>query len=188
MKKLDQFVMNYSNEFLRLLQIDKITQLKIEKLFHLIINIKKNKKKIIVAGNGGSAAIASHFSVDMTKNGGVRCINFNESDLLTCFSNDYGYENWLKQALKFYLDSGDLVILISASGNSKNIINAAKFTKMKKNKLVTLTGFNGKNLVNKLGNLNFAVNSKNYNLIENVHQYLLLLAIDLVNYMQNNKN
>ena len=60
MKKLDQFVMNYNNEFLELLQIDKITQLKIEKLFHLIINIKKNKKKIIVAGNGGSAAIASH--------------------------------------------------------------------------------------------------------------------------------
>jgi D-sedoheptulose 7-phosphate isomerase len=184
MKKLDLFVNNYSNEFLNLLKIDKTTKLKIVKLFQLIMNIKKNKKKIIVAGNGGSAAIASHFSVDMTKNGGVRCINFNESDLLTCFSNDYGYENWLKQALKFYLDKGDLVILISASGNSKNIVNAAKFTKIKKNKLVTLTGLNGKNLVNKLGNINFAVNSKNYNLIENVHQYLLLLVIDLVNHLQ----
>ena len=45
-------------------------------------------------------------------------VNFNESDLLTCFSNDYGYENWVKAALKFYADKGDLIILISSSGNS----------------------------------------------------------------------
>ena len=67
----------------------------------------------------------------MTKNGGVRCVNFNESDLLTCFANDYGYENWVKEALKFYSDKGDLIILISASGNSRNMLNAAKYLKKK---------------------------------------------------------
>ena len=77
----------------------------------------------------------------MTKNGLIRCINFNESNLLTCFSNDYGYENWVKEALKFYADNGDLIILISSSGNSLNMINAAKFIKSKKNTLVTFTGF-----------------------------------------------
>lgn len=115
----------------------------------------------------------------MTKNAGVRCINFNESDLITCFSNDYGYENWVRQALKFYYDEGDLVILISSSGNSSNIINAAKFLKTKKNKLVIFTGFNGKNLLSRFGSLKFVVNSNNYNIIENTHQYWLLTLIDL---------
>ena len=61
-----------------------------------------NGKKIMIFGNGGSAAIASHFSVDLTKNAGVRCTNYNESDLLTCFSNDYGYERWVEKAIEFY--------------------------------------------------------------------------------------
>ena len=58
-------------------------------------------KKTMIFGNGGSAAIASHFSVDLTKNARVRCTNYNESDLLTCFSNDYGYERWVEKAIEF---------------------------------------------------------------------------------------
>ena len=131
MKNLESFIKDYDQEFFKISNINKDVFIKIKKLYQLILNTKKNNKKIIIAGNGGSAAIASHFSVDITKNGGVRCINFNESDLLTCFANDYGYENWVKQALKFYCDNGDLVILISASGNSKNMINAAKYLKKK---------------------------------------------------------
>ena len=73
----------------------------------------------MIFGNGGSAAIASHFSVDLTKNAKVRCTNFNESDLITCFSNDYGYEKWVEKAINFYGDSGDVLIVISAGGKSK---------------------------------------------------------------------
>lgn len=178
MKNLDKFLAIYNKEFIEVASINNLIISKIKKLYQLILMVKKNKKKIIIAGNGGSAAIASHFSVDMTKNGGVRCINFNESDLLTCFANDYGYENWVKQALTFYADKGDLIILISTSGNSKNMINAAKYL-VKKNNLVTFTGFNGKNLLSKFGNINFTVNSKNYNLVENTHQYWLLTLVDL---------
>ena len=124
MKKINNFLIKYNKSFLELVTIDESIIVKLISLLKLIEKIKKKNKKIIIVGNGGSAAIASHFSVDMTKIGGVRSINFNESDLLTCFSNDYGYENWVKQALKFYSDDGDLVILISASGNSQNMINA----------------------------------------------------------------
>ena len=184
MKNLDKYLKNYNEKYLKLSSINEQNLKKIKKLYKLIANIKKNKKKIIIAGNGGSAAIASHFSVDMTKNGGVRCVNFNESDLLTCFSNDYGYENWVKQALKFYLDKGDLVILISASGNSKNMTNAAKYLE-NKNKLITFTGFGGKNLLSKYGNINFHVNSKEYNFIENVHQYWLLSLVDIFHEFKN---
>ncbi len=178
MKKLDLFIRSYNKKYFELSQINEDVLNKIKKFYKLILDVKKNKKKIIIVGNGGSAAIASHFSVDMTKNGGVRCINFNESDLLTCFANDYGYEKWVVQALKFYSDMGDLIILISASGNSKNMVNAAKYIKSK-NKLVTFTGFYGKNTLNKLGHLNFSVNSKEYNFIENIHQYWLLTLVDI---------
>lgn len=180
MKNLDKFLREYNKEFIENATINNLIISNIKKLYQLIIMVKKNKKKIIIVGNGGSAAIASHFSVDMTKNGGVRCINFNESDLLTCFANDYGYENWVKQALKFYADKGDLVILISTSGNSKNIINAAKYVKKFNKTLITLTGFNGKNLLSKYGKINFIVNSTNYNIIENIHQYWLLILVDLM--------
>ena len=142
--------------------------------------IKKNKKKVILVGNGGSAAMASHVSVDLTKMCKIRSLNFNEADLLTCFSNDYGYENWVQKALSFYADKGDLLICISSSGESKNIINGAKFAKKIGCKVVTLTGFDKNNKVRKLGHVNLWLNSKNYNLIEMTHHIWLLSIVDFI--------
>ena len=140
-----------------------------------------NGKKTMIFGNGGSAAIASHFSVDLTKNAGVRCTNYNESDLLTCFSNDYGYERWVEKAIEFYADKGDTLILISVGGNSPNMTNGAKQgKKMGLNKIITFTGNDKNNNLQKLGDINFWVNSKAYNHIENVHQILLLSLVDLI--------
>ena len=169
-----------TEEYINLIKNQLKNKNKVFNFIKLCKKIKKNKKKIVIVGNGGSAAIASHFSVDMTKVGGIRCINFNESDLLTCFSNDYGYENWVVNALKFYADRGDMVILISSSGKSKNIVNAAKYTKNNGLKLITFSGFSKNNSINKLGHINFHVQSKNYNHIENIHQFLLLTAVDFV--------
>ena len=69
--------------------------------------------------------MASHFSVDLTKTAKIRCVNFNESDLITCFANDYGYKEWVRKAVEFYGDQGDVLVLISSSGCSLNMINAA---------------------------------------------------------------
>ncbi len=145
-----------------------------------LIKIKKNKKKVILLGNGGSAAMSSHVSVDLTKQCGIRAVNFNEADLITCYANDYGHDNWMKEAIKSYYDKNDLVILISSSGNSKNHLVAGKFCKQKKIKLVTFTGFNGKNKLSKMGKLNFWLSSSNYNQIEMVHHIWLLLACDFL--------
>ena len=93
--------------------------------------------------------MSSHVSVDFTKVGGVRTINFNEADLITCFANDYGYENWVSKALEFYGDDGDLVILISSSGTSKNIVNAAKNAKRLNMNVVTFSGFEENNPLKK---------------------------------------
>ena len=173
--------MNFYSKYFSTLNKKILTydKLALNLLVKSLKEVKKNKKKVIIVGNGGSAAMASHVCVDLTKACNIRSVNFNEADLLTCFANDYGYENWVKQALKFYSDSGDLVILISASGNSKNIINAAKYIKKNKNKLITFTGFNGKNKLSKYGNINFVVNSESFNFIENTHQYWLLSLVDI---------
>ena len=123
--------------------------------------------------------MASHFSVDMTKIGQIRTVNFNESDLITCFANDYGYENWVSKAINFYFDKGDIIVLISSSGESQNMINAAKLLKRKKIKLITFTGFKSSNRLKKYGDLNLWVNSKIYNHVENIHQFWLLMLSDL---------
>ena len=67
----------------------------------MLLELNKTGKKVIIAGNGGSAAIASHVAVDFTKQGGIRTVNFNEADLITCFANDYGYEYWGEKAIEF---------------------------------------------------------------------------------------
>jgi D-sedoheptulose 7-phosphate isomerase len=151
---------------------------KFDKFLNFLLKIKKTNKKVILAGNGGSAAMSSHVSVDLIKQCGIRAINFNEADLITCFANDYGHENWIQKAIEKFHDVGDLIILISSSGNSKNHLVAAKYCIKKKLKLVTFTGFSGINLLSKLGNLNFYLHSKNFNQIEMVHHVWLLLACD----------
>ena len=144
----------------------------------LIQQTRDKGGKIILAGNGGSAAMASHVAVDFTKNASIRAINFNEADLITCFANDYGYENWVEQALKFYADENDLVILISSSGNSINIVNAANYCKKVNMDFITLTGFSNNNKLRNLGKINFWVDSLEYNIVEMTHHIILLLLVD----------
>ena len=166
LNKLSKTLINYNEEsFLKIVKIIK--------------EIKKNNK-IILVGNGGSAAMASHVRFDLTKMCKIRAINFNEADLLTCFSNDFGYENWVREALSSYADKGDLVICISSSGESKNIIHGAKFAKKMGCKVITLTGFDVNNKVKKIGHVNLWVDSKNYNVIEMIHHTWLLSIVDFM--------
>lgn len=137
-------------------------------------------KKIIIAGNGGSAAIASHCAVDLTKNARIRSVNFNEASLVTCLANDYGYERWLEKGLELYADAGDLIILISSSGKSLNMVRAADYARGKGLKLVTFTGFAADNPLRSRGNLNFWVDSRAYNIVEMTHHIWLLAACDLI--------
>ena len=151
------------------------------KVKDLIIKTKKNNSRVLIFGNGGSAAIASHVSVDLTKNLKVKAMNFNEADLITCFSNDYGYEKWIEKTIEFYGDKKDILILISSSGKSKNMINACKAAKKKKiSKIITFTGNKSNNPLSKLGDINMWVDSNIYNHIENIHQVWLLGICDLI--------
>ena len=157
---------------------DDINILELEEAAKMIKEMQSRKGKIIFAGNGGSAAMASHVAVDFTKNASIRAINFNEADLITCFANDYGYENWVKQAIKFYAEPEDLIFLISSSGNSMNMINAASYCNESNINIITLSGFSDNNKLKKLGKINFWVNSREYNVVEMTHHIILLLLVD----------
>jgi len=134
--------------------------------------------KVIIVGNGGSAAMASHVAVDLTKAARIRAINFNESDLITCLANDFGYENWVAKAIEYYADANDLVILISSSGQSENILNGAKKVQSMKIPLITFSGFSAENPLRKLGEINLWVNSSEYNIVEMTHHIWLLAIVD----------
>ena len=170
------FFKNYFSELY--MNFKRVSTLDLENISELIKKLMKIKKKIITAGNGGSAAMASHVTVDLTKAAGIRAVNFNEADLLTCFANDYGYENWVAKALEFYADEGDLAILISSSGQSPNMLNGAKQAKEMKLPLVTLSGFRADNPLRTMGDVNLWVDSTAYNIVEMTHHVWLLAIID----------
>jgi D-sedoheptulose 7-phosphate isomerase len=157
-----------------------IKNLEKRKIETLIKKLKFFKKKILIFGNGGSANIANHVANDFTNASKIRALAFNDSGMITCFSNDYGFENWICKAIDYYSDKGDIVILISSSGMSKNIIKAAKKCKLENIFLVTLSGFKENNLLRNYGNINFYVPSVSYNYVELVHLQILMSAIDLL--------
>ena len=176
-----EFLTSYLDDFSNLVKPDKNIVHKLVEVADLLKDIHADGKKILIFGNGGSAAISSHFSVDLTKNAGVRCVNCNEADLITCFSNDYGYERWVEKAVDFYGDEGDLLIVISSSGSSKNMLNGVKAARNGNfNAVVTFTGFAEQNPLRQLGDINLWVDSKAYNFIENIHQVWLLAIVDLI--------
>jgi len=176
-----KYLEKYFTDLRNIMNFDEEKIQKLITVSETLLNANNSGKKTLIFGNGGSAAIASHFSVDITKNARVRCVNYNESDLLTCFSNDFGYEKWVEKCIEYYGDTDDVAILISAGGNSQNMLNGAKKAREKKfNKIITFTGNEKENKLSKLGDINFWIDSKAYNLIENAHQALLLSLVDLI--------
>ncbi len=176
-----EFLSSYLNDFSELVKPDEKIVDQLGKIAHLLKAVYREGKKILIFGNGGSASMASHFSVDLTKNAGVRCVNCNEPDLITCFANDYGYARWVEKAVDFYGDEGDLLIVISSSGSSENILNGVKAARNGNfNAVVTFTGFAEENPLRQLGDINLWVDSKAYNFVENIHQVWLLAIVDLI--------
>lgn len=152
----------------------------LEALALVLTGVKANGRKVLLAGNGASAAIASHVAVDLTKTAGIRAMTFNEADLITCFANDYGYEHWIAKAIECYGDAGDVVVLISSSGASPNVVNAAVQARAAGLGVVTLSGFDPANPLRALGDLNLWVNSRAYNVVETTHQAWLLAGLDYI--------
>ncbi len=140
---------------------------------------------VYVIGNGGSAGIASHFSTDLIKSLGVPSQTFYDSNLMTCLSNDTGYENVFSYPLEKLLKPQDLLVAISSSGKSPNIVKGAETALARKASLFTLSGFSPQNPLRNLGQLNFWVDRCDYGLVETAHFFLLHTIIDLWNKSPN---
>lgn len=147
---------------------------------NLILSINAEKRKIIILGNGGSSGIASHFATDFSKCVGIRALALSDASLITCLANDYGHANWMARGLDIHADSGDLLIAISSSGKSENIVNAAKQAKKLGMPVVTLTGFLADNPLRSIGDTNLWVDSNCYNIIESAHHFWMGMIVDRV--------
>ena len=165
--------------------LDSVDTYQLEKIADLVVTANKIGNKVIIVGNGGSASIASHLTVDFINAAKIKAINFNESSIITCFSNDYGYENWVAKALELYADVGDVVILISSSGQSKNILVGADKAKSMGVGVVTLSGFSSNNPLRELGDINLWVDSDAYNIVEMTHHIWLLAIVDYIINLNN---
>lgn len=141
---------------------------------------RKSRGKLVFCGNGASAAIASHAALDFSKQAKIKSATYHDPALLTAFSNDYGYENALAKILEFNLNKNDVVVFISVSGESPNIIKAAEFAKSLGISIVTFTGKNEKNSLRELGDINFWVDSHAYNIVEGIHMIWITSIIDSI--------
>jgi D-sedoheptulose 7-phosphate isomerase len=136
--------------------------------------------KLIFVGNGGSAAIASHMATDYSKNGGVRSLAMNDSAMLTCLGNDLGYDRVFAKQIELHARSGDLLIAISSSGSSPNILNAVDAAKAAGCIIVTLSGFKPDNPLRGKGEVNFYIASDRYGFVEIGHLTICHAILDFL--------
>ncbi len=173
------FFDSYWNHYKKLL-FDSRDDKKFLKIKNLFLKISKNGGKVIFVGNGASASLASHAATDLTKQAHIKAIALNDHNLITALSNDYGYERWVEKALSYYASEKDLLVLISVSGESLNLLKAVEFAK---NNLITSLSLTGSSKTNKLKNLtdySLWVNCKSYNIVESIHTIWITLIIDLI--------
>lgn len=150
----------------------------VEDLAHLMRQIRAAKKKLFFIGNGGSAGIAVHMTADFLKNGRMRAIDMYGAATLTCLGNDYGYEYVFSKQLELLADPGDMLVAISSSGNSPNILRAAEAVRAIGGFIVTFTGFAADNRLRKLGDRNLYVPCGEYGIVESIHNQILQQVVD----------
>ena len=145
--------------------------------------IKKSaakSNKVIFIGNGGSASIASHMAVDLWKNSRIKAVCFNDSAQLTCLSNDFGYRHVFEKPIEMFAESGDVLIAISSSGKSENILRGVKAARRKRCRIITMSGFKKDNTLRKTGDLNFYVPSDSYGFVETTHSAICHCILDYI--------
>lgn len=156
-------------------------EVEITSLQKRLLQLKNDKKKLYIIGNGGSAGVAAHAVTDFFNVAKLCATTLHESSLLTCMANDFGYENAYAIMLSQLLNQGDVLIVISSSGNSMNMRNAATVANEKGAYVVTLTGFSAENPLRNLGHLNIWLDSNDYGFIEVGHQFILHNIADRFN-------
>ena len=136
--------------------------------------------KLIFIGNGASAAISSHLATDYWKNGGMRAMAFNDAALLTCVSNDIGYKYVFEKSVEMFADKKDILVAISSSGKSENVLRGVGAARKKGCGVITLSGFKPGNPLRRTGDINFYVPSGQYGHVEILHHSICHCALEYI--------
>ena len=144
----------------------------------MILAVKAAGRKVMLIGNGGSAAIVSHMHNDLSISVGVRAVTFHELPLLTALTNDHGYECVFARPLELWAEPGDLLFAFSSGGRSANILSAVRAASAKDGRVITLSGFKPDNPLRAMGLLNFYVPSQSYGFVETAHAALAHFLTD----------
>ena len=182
--KIKDFYKYYINSLNK--SLNEVDLSKLNKIVDILVRQIQIKKKIFVCGNGGSAAIAKHYICDYLK-----LLRFNTNlkpkiislvdniETITAISNDIDFSEIFKYQAESLYEKGDIIIIISSSGNSKNVVKLSKWAKSKKIKTISFTGFNG-GLVRKLSSINININEKNYGRIEDSHHIIMHIMMHIM--------
>jgi len=153
---------------------------KLNKCIELLSSTSGNGSTIYVIGNGGSAAVAEHTAIDLTKNAGLKALAISGSPMLTTFANDYGYENIFRKYIERFVKEDDILIAISSGGTSANIINACQEARGKGATVIALSGFDGGNPLRKLADIDLWVDSEAFGYLETLHGLILHSMTDSI--------
>jgi D-sedoheptulose 7-phosphate isomerase len=143
-----------------------------EKAIQMFLDVKSAFRKVMLAGNGGSAAIVSHVQNDLCKAVGMRAMVFNEPPLLTALANDHGYGCVFQRPIELWAEPGDVLFTVSSSGKSESILRAIQAAVDKQCQVITLSGFSPDNASRRMGDLNFYLRSDVYGYVETAHMAL----------------
>jgi len=144
-----------------------------------VVSAHDNGNSMHFIGNGGSAGIASHMAVDFAKRGGIRTSTFNDAAMLTCLGNDLGYDQVFAHQIGMRARAGDVLVAISSSGRSPNILNGCETARGNGAAVLTFSGFTADNPLRQQGALNFYVPSREYGFVELTHMALLGAMVDI---------
>jgi len=143
-------------------------------------NIRESNNTIYFVGNGASASMACHFAADMAKNGKIKTQVFTDVSLITAIANDISYDEVFAEPIKLQMTKNDMLVAISSSGNSKNIIRACEECRLKNGKIVTLSAMKRDNALNSIGDINIYIPAQTYGWAESGHTVILHYWMDLI--------
>ena len=144
------------------------------------LQLKSRKRQMFLIGNGASSSMASHFATDIIKNSGIRAMTFTDASLLTAVSNDINFEDVFAEPIRWQAKDGDMLVAISSSGNSPNIVKAIELAKKKGLVVISLSAMSENNQIRSLGDLNFYLQAESYGLAESGHAVILHHWMDML--------
>ena len=142
------------------------------------LGMRQSGRRVFFIGNGASASMSSHFAADLSKNVGLPTEVFTDLAQITALANDLSFEQVFSEPLRLRMAPGDMLVAVSSSGNSPNVVQGTKTAREKEGVIITLSAMDPKNQIRRLGDLNFYVPAQTYGLAETSHAAILHFWLD----------